>query len=94
MKKKTNLTSEEKKLLNSIEKGEWSSVKNLKSEIKKSTQYAKNTIKKDQRINIRISSKDLHLIQTIAIEDGIPYQTLISSILHKFASGKLHENKI
>jgi predicted DNA binding CopG/RHH family protein len=57
--------------------------------------YAKETLKKDRRINIRISDKNLESIQNIAIEEGIPYQTLISSLIHKFVTGKITErNKI
>ena len=49
------------------------------------------TFRKDRRLNIRISSKDLEAIQKRALEEGLPYQTLISSLLHKFASGRLKE---
>ncbi len=52
---------------------------------------AKETFKKDKRINIRISSHDLALLQRRALEEGIPYQTLVSSILHKYVSGGLHD---
>ena len=75
---KIKLDKEENEILESFERGEWTSVSNLKSEIKKHHAYARNTLKKDKRVNIRISSKDLEEIQAMAIEDGIPYQTLIS----------------
>jgi predicted DNA binding CopG/RHH family protein len=88
---KIKLDKEEKKILDSFERGEWHSVKNLKKEIEKHQQYARATLSKDKRINIRISSKDLEEIQAIAVEDGIPYQTLISSILHRYVSGRLVE---
>jgi len=55
------------------------------------TGYAKATFRKDRRVNIRISSKDLEAIQKRALEEGLPYQTLIASLLHKFASGRLCE---
>jgi predicted DNA binding CopG/RHH family protein len=74
-----------------LERGEWQSVDNLKAEIKKHQQYARNTLRKDKRVNIRISSKDLEAIQAKAVEDGIPYQTLMSSVLHRFVSGRLKE---
>ena len=80
---------EEKNLLDSYEKGEWESVKNLKTEINHYQKIAQATIRKDKRINIRIAGKDLEEIQKKALEEGIPYQTLISSILHKYASGRL-----
>ena len=85
------LDKEEKDLLESYERGEWKSVKNLKQEIQKHEEYARQTLKKDKRVNIRISSMVLEEIQTRAIEDGMPYQTLISSILHRFVTGRLIE---
>ena len=82
--KKTILDAEEKDILDSYERGEWKPVKNPKAEIKKLSEYAKNTLQKDKRINIRMSSKDLDQVQVIAAQEGIPYQTLISSIIHKY----------
>ncbi len=54
-------------------------------------QVAKNTIRKNRKINIRISENDLSALQRRAAREGIPYQTLIGSILHKFVSGFLKE---
>jgi len=87
--KKTKFDKEEQELLDSVERGEWKSVRNLKRQIKRHQQYARNTLKKDRRVNIRISSKDLEEIQAIAMADGIPYQTLMSSVLHRFVNGRL-----
>jgi predicted DNA binding CopG/RHH family protein len=89
--KKTALDDEERDILASYDRGEWRPVKNQKQEIKELSEYAKNTLRKDKRINIRMSSKDLDQVQAIAAEEGIPYQTLISSIIHKFVSGRLVE---
>jgi predicted DNA binding CopG/RHH family protein len=91
--KKTILDREEQDILDSYERGEWKPVKNVRAEIKKLSQYAKNTLQKDKRINIRMSSKDLDQVQVIAAQEGIPYQTLISSIIHKYVSGSLLEKK-
>jgi predicted DNA binding CopG/RHH family protein len=88
---KIELDKEEKDLLDSYERGEWKSVNNLKQEIEKHKQYARQTLKKDKRVNIRISPMVLEEIQTRAAEDGMPYQTLISSILHRFVTGRLIE---
>ncbi len=82
---------EEKDILDSYERGEWKSVKNVEEEIEKHRGYARKTLKKDKRVNIRISSMVLEELQTRAVEDGMPYQTLISSILHRFVTGKLIE---
>ena len=91
--KKIVLDAEEKDILDSYERGEWKPVKNPKAEIKKLQEYARNTLQKDKRINIRMSSKDLDQVQVIATQEGIPYQTLISSIIHKYVSGYLLEKK-
>jgi predicted DNA binding CopG/RHH family protein len=85
------LDREEKELIDSIENDEWKPVSNLDEEIKKSKDIAKATTVKDQRMNIRIAKKDLRALKTKAIEEGIPYQTLVSSIIHKYLSGKLIE---
>ncbi len=89
MKKKSKLNIEEQKLLKSYEKGEWKSVKNQASAIKKLRSAAKLTLAKDARINIRISTKLLEDLQLKATEEGLPYQTFIASILHKFSTGRL-----
>jgi predicted DNA binding CopG/RHH family protein len=87
------ISKEEKSILESVEKGEWKPIRGVKGKIKKYQEYAKATFRKDKRVNIRISEKDLVGLQRKAIEEGLPYQTLISSILHKFMSGRLVERK-
>ena len=91
--KKIVLDDEERYILESYERGELVPVKNTKKEIEKLQLYAKNTLQKDKRINIRMSSKDLDQVQVIAAQEGIPYQTLVSSIIHKYVSGYLIERK-
>ena len=86
---KVKLDKEEEALLDSFDRGEWQRVRNLEAEVKRHQEYAKNTLKKDKRVNIRISSKDLDEIRALAIEQGIPYQTLMASILHRYAHGTL-----
>ncbi len=84
------LNKEEKEILKDFESNQFKSV--LSSKRKKYVQaVAKETFKKDKRINIRISSRDLNSIQRRALEEGIPYQTLVSSILHKYVSGSLND---
>jgi predicted DNA binding CopG/RHH family protein len=83
------LDREEKELLDSVERGEWRSAKGSARDRRRYSNYAKATFRKDRRINIRISTKDLEAIQKRALEEGLPYQTLIASLLHKYASGKL-----
>ena len=84
---------EEKRILESYERGEWRSVKDLKAEVQPLRMAARNTMQKDKRINIRMSSRDLNQVQVIAAQEGIPYQTLISSIIHKYVSGSLTDRK-
>ena len=88
------LDKNEKELLNSFEKGEWRSVKNLSSAKKHFQDVARETLRKDRRINIRLSQKDLEGIQAKAARDGMPYQTLISSVIHKFVVGGLKEARL
>ena len=80
------LDREEKEILEAYEKGNFSSIPDLKKEKARYRDYAKSTLQKNKRINIRISERDLIHLQRKAIEEGLPYQTLISSILHKYIS--------
>lgn len=80
------MNKEEKELLKSFEKGEWKKASNYKSLLNDSKIAAKEFLKKDARINIRLNSLDLDLIKKIAVREGLPYQSLISSIIHKFAN--------
>jgi predicted DNA binding CopG/RHH family protein len=85
------LTKEELAIKGSVERGEWRSTRGAKADAKRYQRYATATFKKDRRVNIRISGKDLEALQKRAIEEGIPYQTLIASLLHKYVSGRLVE---
>ena len=86
------LSNEEKEILKSVERGEWRSIKNLGGEIARLRKIAKRTLRKDKRINIRISKKDLDGLQLKAVQEGLPYQTLVASVLHKYLVGKLKES--
>lgn len=86
--KNYNLDKEELEILRDIEEGKYKTVANVKEEIRKVREVARNTIQKRKNINIRITEKTLHKLKAKAIEEGIPYQTLASSILHKYVSSK------
>ncbi|MGI9285780.1 MAG: hypothetical protein ACR2P1_10355, partial [Pseudomonadales bacterium] len=87
---KSRLNKEEREILKDFEAGEFKSA--LTSKRKKALQaIAEETVKKNKRINIRISERDLQALQRRALEEGIPYQTLVSSILHKYVSGGLQD---
>jgi predicted DNA binding CopG/RHH family protein len=83
----------EDEVLDAYEKGKLKSVA-TKAELAKFKAAAKVTTLKNQRINIRLSSNDLNGIQVRALEEGIPYQTLIASVLHKYVTGRLSEQPI
>lgn len=87
--KTPKLDSEERTLLEELEKNEWKSVVASPEDLAQFKQAAHNTLKKDKRVNIRISERDLSSIQKIALEEGIPYQTLIASVLHKYVNKKI-----
>ena len=87
--KTPTLDTEEREILDAFEGGRLKRVRNPKAEIKKHRKAAAETFAKDKRINIRISSRDLRELQKRAIKEGLPYQTFIASVLHKFAEGRL-----
>ena len=84
---------EELELMQSIETDEWVSVNNLEEEIQKAKKAAEATLKKSERMNIRISPNDLRRLKIKAMEEGMPYQTLVSSIIHKYLIGRLQETR-
>ena len=88
---KLKFVEEELQILRDFERGEFESIKNFQNEKRQLEEAARNTFSRDKRINIRISSWDLTKIKKKAAKEGIPYQTLISSTLHKFITGKLKE---
>jgi predicted DNA binding CopG/RHH family protein len=83
------LDSEEKEILEAFESGKLKRVKGAPEKIAEHQKIAEATFKKDARINIRLSSRDLRALQARALKEGIPYQTLVSSVLHKFVDGQL-----
>ena len=85
-----NIDAYELEVLGAYEKGALKSVA-TKSELAKFKAAARATAIKDRRVNIRLSSGDLSDIQVKALEEGVPYQTLIASVLHKYVTGRLAE---
>lgn len=88
----SKLKREEQEILDAFESGEVQQVQDAQKQIKEHQNYAEATLRKDARINIRLSSRDLRGLQKRAIEEGLPYQTLAASILHKYLEGRLREN--
>ena len=85
------LDQEEHEILAAFESGKVKRSVNARDTQKRHQEYAEAMFRKDARINIRLQSKDLRGLQKKALAEGIPYQTLIASILHKYVEGRLHE---
>ena len=90
---KYKLDEEEQEILDAFESGKIQPIPSANIEIEKHKKYAATTFKKDKRINIRLAGRDLSILQKLALLEGIPYQTFIASILHKFADGRYLEKK-
>ncbi len=86
------LDAYETEVLKAYEAGEFVSVAS-KEEMERLRAAARATGTKDRRVNIRLSSADVRDIQALALREGIPYQTLIASILHKYVTGRLVERR-
>ena len=84
-----SLDDEEQEILSAYEAGKTTRVADTVNLLARHREYAEATFRKDARLNIRISSKDLRGLQKRALADGIPYQTLVASVLHKFVEGRL-----
>lgn len=89
----SRLDKEEQEVLDAFEAGELHRSPDSEGMNRRHQQYAEAMFKKDARINIRLSSKDLRGLQKKALAEGIPYQTLVASILHKYVEGRLHEDR-
>lgn len=92
--KDQKIDREEKDILESFERGEWRSVHDRKGEVSRLGTAARATLRKNRRINIRLSDRDVIGLQAKAAEEGLPYQTLISSVLHKFLTGALQHAEL
>ncbi len=89
---KISLDDDELRILRDFEKGEFKRIRHFREEKRALEEAAGRALLKDRRINIRISSRDLEKLQLRAARDGVPYQTYISSSLHKLVNGKLKES--
>lgn len=88
----SKLDQEEREILEAFEAGKVKRAKGAEKTQRRHQEYARAMFKKDARINIRLSSKDLRGLQKKALAEGIPYQTLVASILHKYVEGRLRED--
>ncbi|MCK4761338.1 MAG: antitoxin [Candidatus Aminicenantes bacterium] len=85
---------EEKELIESVEKGEWQPIQNLEEEKKRYAGIFKASSRKSERVTINLTKKDLRELKIKASIEGLPYQTLIGSVLHKYVTGKFVEERI
>ena len=88
---KDRMTEEELDILERFERGELRPVANEEKEIQWAREAARNTFNKTKRVNLRVTERDFNLAHARAREEGIPYQTLLSSVIHKYLSGRLIE---
>ena len=88
----TKIDAYELAVLRDFDKGKLKSVA-TKAELARFKSAARATGIKDRRVNIRLSSGDLNDIRAKALKEGVPYQTLIASVLHKYVTGRLTEHK-
>lgn len=86
-----NLSREEIDILEQFDRGEFRSVPDVEREIQWAREAARNTFNKTKRVNLRVTERDFNLAHARAREEGIPYQTLLSSVIHKYLSGRLIE---
>lgn len=87
------LNSEEQEILEKFERGELRPASNVEHERAQARQAARNTFNKTRRVNLRVTERDFSLAHARAREEGIPYQTLLSSVIHKYLSGRLVEKR-
>lgn len=90
----SKFSKDEKDILKSVEADEWQSVRDRRKLGEQYQGYARETYRKDRRVNIRLAGRDLEAIQKRALLEGMPYQTLMASILHKFAAGRLVDKDV
>lgn len=88
-----DFSKEERELLELVDRGELVRVPKVEQEVEHARQAARNTFNKTKRVNLRMTERDFHLAHARANEEGIPYQTLLSSVIHKYLSGRMTEKR-
>ena len=85
------LSTEEREILDGFERGDLRTATGEVRELDEARQAARNTFSKTRRVNLRVTERDYYLAHSRAREEGIPYQTLLSSVIHKYLDGRLTE---
>lgn len=86
---KFRLDTEEQEILDAFERDELEPAPNRAEEIERAVVAARNSLNKTRRVNLRLSERDFHLAHVRALEEGLPYQTLLASVIHKYLTGRL-----
>lgn len=89
----SKMSTEEREILEKFWRGELRTASGVESEVEMARQAARNTFNKTRRVNLRVTERDFSLAHARAREEGIPYQTLLSSVIHKYLSGRLIEKR-
>lgn len=87
------IDDDEREMMESLEAGEWTSIDDVEDGTKEAIEIARSTMRKDRRMNVRISERDMRNLKIRAAEEGIPYQTLVTMVLHKYVTGQLTETR-
>lgn len=87
------IDDDERDIMDSLEADEWVSVADAQSHKAEATEIARSTMRKDRRMNVRISERDMRNLKIRAAEEGVPYQTLVTMVLHKYVTGQLTETQ-
>ncbi len=87
------LNAEEREILEKFERGELRRTAGSEAEMETARHMARSTFKKTRRVNLRVTERDFNLAHARAREEGIPYQTLLSSVIHKYLAGRLTEER-
>jgi len=84
---------DEREIMGSLEAGEWTTAADANDRKNEAIEIARSTMRKDRRMNVRISERDMRNLKIRAAEEGIPYQTLVTMVLHKYVTGQLTESR-
>ena len=87
------IDDEEREIIDSLEADEWVSIADADTYKAQAIEIARSTMRKDRRMNVRISERDMRNLKIRAAEEGVPYQTLVTMVLHKYVTGQLTETR-
>lgn len=92
--KEFDIEQHAKEILEDFEKGKFVPVEEVENEMNLAKEAARNFMKRNSRIHVRISGADLNMVRRLAVQEGLPYQTLLASIIHKYVTGRLVDRSV